>query len=387
MAWTDGGIEWVGDDRDLPTRFVDWKTWRLPASLVIPGLVDCHTHLAFGGWRADEFEARSRGTSYLDIARAGGGIRRTVEQTRACSPEELFDRCLRFLSEMGSLGVTTVESKSGYGLTLEDERKLLEVYRKLRQRQPLRVVSTFLGAHTLPPEYEQDRDAYVDLVQNQMIPAVAERNLARFCDVFVEDSAFTIAEARAIFQTAAEHGLRPRLHADQLSDGGGAALAAEVGAASADHLEHASNAGIAALSKAGVVAVSLPLASLYLRQPPLEARRLIDAGVAVAVATDFNPGSAPSFHLPLAMTLACTTQGMTPSEALKGATLIAARSLDLEEKVGSLEVGKAADFAVIDAPDVNHWLCHFRANACRATFAGGRVIYGSETMDGGRAGD
>ena len=385
MAWTDDSIQWVGGDRDLPTRFVDWKTWRLPASLVIPGLVDCHTHLAFGGSRADEFEARSRGTSYLDIARAGGGIRRTVGQTCDSSSEELFDRCLRFLSEMGSLGVTTVECKSGYGLSCEDELKLLEVYRRLDERQPLRVISTFLGAHTLPLEYEQDRVAYVDLVREQMIPTVAQGNLARFCDVFVEDSAFTVAEARAIFQTAAEHGLRPRLHADQLSDGGGAALAAEVGAASADHLEHASDAGVAALSRAGVVAVSLPLASLYLRQPPLEARRLIDAGVAVAVATDFNPGSAPSFHLPLAMTLACTTQGMTPGEALKGATLIAARSLDLEEKVGSLEVGKAADFAVIDAPDVNHWLCHFRANACEAPFAGGRLIHGSENMDEGIA--
>ena len=387
MAWTDDGIQWVGEDRHLPTRFGDWKTWRLPQSLVIPGLVDCHTHLAFGGWRADEFEARSRGTSYLDIARAGGGIRRTVEQTRASSPEELFDRCLGFLTEMASLGVTTVECKSGYGLTFEEELKLLEVYRKLDERQPLRVVSTFLGAHTLPPEYEEDRAAYVDLVQRQMIPAVAEGNLARFCDVFVEDSAFTLDEARAIFRTAADYGLRPRLHADQLSEGGGGALAADVGAASADHLEHTSAAGIAALSKAGVVAVSLPLATLYLRQPPLEARQLIDAGVAVAVATDFNPGSAPSFHLPLAMTLACTTQGMSPSEALKGATLIAARSLDLEEKVGSLEVGKAADFAVIDAPDVNHWLCHFRANACQATFAGGHLIHGSESMDEGIADD
>ena len=279
MAWTDDGIQWVGEDSHLPARFGDRKTWRLPQSLVIPGLVDCHTHLAFGGWRADEFEARSRGTSYIDIARAGGGIRRTVEQTRASSPEELFDRCLSFLTEMASLGVTTVECKSGYGLTFEEELKLLEVYRKLEQTQPLRLVSTFLGAHTLPPEYEEDRAAYVDLVQRQMIPAVAEGNLARFCDVFVEDSAFTLDEARAIFRTAADYGLRPRLHADQLSEGGGGALAADVGAASADHLEHTSAAGIAALSKAGSRG----------RQPA--SRHALPAAASTRSATDDRCGS------------------------------------------------------------------------------------------------
>ncbi len=374
MAWTDGAIEWIGADSDLPERYQDSETWDARGGLVVPGLVDCHTHLAFGGWRGDEFEKRIGGTSYLDIAREGGGIRRTVGQTRNRSEEELVARSMVFLGEMGSLGVTTVECKSGYGLTTADELKLLSAYETLDRRQPLRIVPTFLGAHTIPPEYQEDRRAYVDLVRNEMIPAVGERSLARFCDVFVEDSAFTIDEARLIFDSAGAHGLRPRLHVDQLSDGGGAAFAAEIGAASADHLEFASDAGIAALAEAGVVAVSLPLAALYLQQPPLEARKLIEAGVRVAIASDFNPGSAPSYHLPLAMMLACTLEGMTPAEALKGTTIIAARSLGMDKEIGSLEVGKAADFALIDAPDVNHWLYHFRPNACRMTAVKGSFL-------------
>jgi imidazolonepropionase len=224
----------------------------------------------------------------------------------------------------------------------------------------------------VPPEHRPWREGYVDLLVGEMIPAVARERLARFCDVFVEEGAFTPDEARRIVAAARAAGLLPKVHADQLREGGGAALAAELGAVSADHLEHVSAAGIGALAGAGVVAVSLPIAALYLGQPALPARALIDGGVAVAVATDFNPGTAPSAHLPLAMTLACAQQRMTPAEALKGATLFAARAVALEDQRGSLEPGKAADFAVIDAPDVDHWLYHFRANACRLTVAGGR---------------
>ena len=283
----------------------------------------------------------------------------------------MVSRALSFLAEMRALGVTTVECKSGYGLTIEDEIRLLGVYRDIASEQPVRIVATLLGAHTVPPEYTDDRKAYVKLVIEEMIPRTAAGGLATFCDVFVEDSAFTPDEARGIFDSAREHGLGIRLHADQLSEGGGAALAAEVGAASADHLEHASDAGIDAMARSGTVAVALPLASVYTRQPPVDARRFIRAGVDVAVATDFNPGSAPSYHLPMAMTLAATMLGMTPAEALKGATIVAARSLGLGDDVGSIEVGKAADFAVIDAPDVNHWLYHLRGNACVGTFIAG----------------
>jgi imidazolonepropionase len=283
----------------------------------------------------------------------------------------LRQRAGSFLAEMVELGVTTVECKSGYGLDEVTELKLLRVYRRLSEEQPVRLIPTFLGAHTIPPEYRENRATYIDQLIERLIPRVGREKLARCCDVFVEESAFSVDEARRILQAGQRAGLAAKLHADQLSSGGGAELAAEVGAISADHLEHASDRGIRAMAAAGVVAVSLPLASLYLRQAPMPARRLIEAGVAVAVATDFNPGSAPSYHLPLALTLACTLQGMTPAEALKGATLYAARALGLSQRVGSLEAGKVADLALIDAADVNEWLYHFRPNACVLTVVGG----------------
>ncbi len=374
MVWDGPVIVWVGPEPELPPQFRSWDSSDAEGKLVIPGLIDCHTHLAFGGWRADEFEQRIRGKSYRDIARAGGGIARTVEQTRKLPAEELTQRALSFLDQMGMLGVTAVECKSGYGLDFDGELKLLTVYKALQQRHPLRIVPTFLGAHAVPPEYKDDRAAYLDLLQHKLIPAIAERQLAKFCDVFVDDTAFTIAEARRILETAKAFGLRPKLHADQLSDGGGAQLAAEVGAVSADHLECVSDHGIQKLAEAGTVTVSLPLAALYLGQRPLPARKLIDAQVPVAVATDFNPGSAPSYHLPLAMLLACTMQRMTPTEVLKGTTIYAAKALGLEHTIGSLEPGKAADFSIIDAPGVPHWLYHFRPNACIRTVVNGATF-------------
>ena len=372
MAWDDDGvIRWVGAEKDLPGEYRRAERLDAGGRLVIPGLVDCHTHLAFAGWRADEFEQRIGGRSYLEIARGGGGIMSTVRQTRAASEADLFQRAGGVLREMLPLGVTTVECKSGYGLEPDTELKLLRVYRRLAEEQPIRLVPTFLGAHVIPPEFRDNRAKYVDLLVDHMIPAVAKERLAACCDVFVEETAFSVAEARRILRAGQKSGLSARLHADQLSSGGGAELAAELGALSADHLEHISEAGIRAMAAKGVVAVSLPLASLYLAQPPMPARRLIEAGVAVAVATDFNPGSAPSFHLPLALTLACTLQRMTPGEALKGATILGARAVGREREVGSLEPGKAADFALIDAPDVNHWIYHFRSNACAMTVVGG----------------
>ncbi len=344
---------------------------------VFPGLVDCHTHLAFGGWRAEEFEQRILGATYLEIAEAGGGIAATVRQTRQASEGALEARAREWLASMRELGVTTVECKSGYGLDRDTELRLLRVYRALAQTQPSRLVATYLGAHVVPPEYRDHRSDYVRMVIEEMLPVIARERLAECCDVFVERSAFTVDEARAILRAGADLGLRPKLHADQLSDGGGAELAAELGAVSADHLEHISDAGIEAMARAGVVAVSLPLATMYLNQPPMPARRLIDAGVAVAVATDFNPGSAPSFHLPFAMTLACTLQRMTPPEALKGATIHAARAVGREKELGSLEAGKRADFAVFDVPDVTHWLYHLQANACVRTVIGGETVWHS----------
>jgi imidazolonepropionase len=371
LVWDEKEIVWVGLERELPAAYGTAKRVDAGGRLVIPGLIDCHTHLAFAGWRADEFEQRIRGRSYLEIARAGGGIASTVRQTRAASEDELVERAAGFLQEMLALGVTTVECKSGYGLNEETELKLLRVYRRLASEQPVRLVPTFLGAHVVPPEFQNNREGYVELLTERLIPRVAGDKLANFCDVFVEESAFSVEEARRILRAGQAAGLGSKLHADQLTNGAGAELAGEVGAVSADHLECISERGIAALGDAGVVAVSLPLAALYLRHQPMPARRLIDGGVAVAVATDFNPGTAPSYHLPLALTLACTLQRMSPAEALKGATVYAARALGIEAAAGSLEPGKRADFVVIDAPDVNHWLYHFRPNATVMTWIGG----------------
>ena len=384
MVWSGTTIRWVGPRSELPGEYHKATRFDAQGGTVVPGLVDCHTHLAFGGWRADEFTRRIQGATYLEIAAAGGGILRTMRLTREAGEESLYQRARGVVREMISLGVTTIECKSGYGLDREHELELLRVYRRLSESEPVRIVPTFLGAHVVPPEYRERREAYVALLVEELIPAIAAGRLATCCDAFVEDSAFSVEEARRILLAGRAAGLAPRLHADQLSASGGAELAAEVGALSADHLEQVSEAGIAALARRGVVAVSLPLASLYLGQPPMPARRLIDAGVAVAVATDFNPGSAPSYHLPLAMTLACTLQRMTPAEALKGATLHAAKALGLEQRVGSLERGKAADFALIDAPDVDHWLYHFRPNACRLTVAGGQVVWRAPGRSGTR---
>jgi len=375
IAWQGDRIAWVGPAGELPAVFAREERHSAGGGLVIPGLVDCHTHLAFGGWRADEFEARIRGESYLQIAARGGGIRSTVAQTRAASREELRRRCQGHLAGMARLGVTTIEAKSGYGLTLEHELALLELYRELREASAQRIVATLLAAHVVPPEFQDRRADYVELVAGQLIPQVGARALAQFCDVFVEEGAFSIAEARRILVAGQAHGLIPKLHADQLTSGGGAELAAEVGAASADHLECISDAGVRQLAAAGVVAVSLPFASLYLGVAPLPARRLLEAGVPVAVATDFNPGSAPSYHLPVALTLACTLQRMTPAEVLHGATAVAARALALGGVTGSIVPGLSADFAVLEAESVNHWLYHLRENACVLTVARGQVVW------------
>ncbi len=379
LAWENGRITWVGSENRLPSVVPEGVSFDARGCLVIPGLIDCHTHLVFGGWRTSEFVLRARGSSYLEIAQSGGGILSTVAATRAASTEELVERAFTFLAEMAGLGITTVECKSGYGLDPESEQKILESYARLARLQPVRLVPTLLAAHVVPPEYAERRDDYVNLVCDRIIPEVAGRNLARFCDVFVEEGAFTVAEARRILETGARWGLKPRVHVDQLTDQGGAQLAAEVGALSADHLEHVSAAGIARLAEAGVTAVTLPLASLFLRQPPLQARRLLEAGVGVAVATDFNPGSAPTYHLPLALSLACVLSGLTPAEAVMGATWFAARALGMEREIGSLEVGKRADFALLDAESCDHWLYHFRPNACLATFVGGARIWPPES--------
>jgi imidazolonepropionase len=374
LVWRGTDIAWVGPADVLPREYRDDEHIYAHGRLVVPGLVDCHTHLAFAGWRADEIEARMRGRTYQELAAAGGGIARTVAATRAAGTGALVDRCASWLAQMVRLGVTTVEAKSGYGLDVDHEIRLLEVYEALRQKQPVRVVSTLLAAHVVPREYAGRRKQYVEMVCGDIIPMAARRGLARFCDVFVEESAFTPDEARAILQCGHQHGLGAKLHVDQFADGGGAALAAELNAVSADHLECVSAEGIGQLARAGVVAVTLPLASLYVGRPAAPARNLIAAGVPVAVATDFNPGTAPTYHLPLAMLLAATMQRMTPAEVLKAATIYAARAIGEATLAGSLEPGKRADFAIVDAPDVNHWIYHFTPGSCVSTYIAGMRV-------------
>jgi imidazolonepropionase len=371
VAWEGDTIRYAGPLAELPSEYADAQRFDAGGGCVVPGLIDCHTHLCFGGWRGDEFAARLEGASYQDIQASGGGINSTVRATRNTDIDALEAKAASALSDMAALGVTTVEAKSGYGLDRDNELKQLEVYRRLQSSQALEIVPTFLGAHLVPAEYRERRDDYLALLCEELIPEVAQRELARFCDVFIEENAFTLDEGRRILETAKSHGLGLKIHADQLSSGGGAGLAAELGAVSAEHLEYAAEEDIQAMADAGTVAVSLPIASLYLREPFLPARKWIEHGARVAVATDFNPGSAPSYHLHLAMTLAAVHQRMSPSEVLRGVTSHAARAIGLQATHGSLMPGYRADLAVIDAPDINHWLYHFRPNACAMTLKSG----------------
>lgn len=373
VVWQEDTIIWVGKTKEMPEQYEHSNIVFHTGGFLVPGLIDCHTHLAFGGWRADEFGERVSGTPYAEITKRGGGISSTVADTRAASKEELIEKANGFLIEMAALGVTTVECKSGYGLNVDDELKILSVYDDLKKITPLTLISTFLGAHLVPKE--TPRVDYCRMIIEEMIPKISEHKLAEFCDIFIDDHAFSQTEARPIIESAKAHGLKIKLHVDQLSGDGGAEFAADCGAFSADHLEYVSEEGIKALKKSGTIAVTLPLASLYTFQKSLDARMLIDAGVEVALATDFNPGSAPSNHLPLAMMLGCTLNHMSPKETLKAATLYAAKALDKADKIGSIEVGKRADFALIGAPSIEHWMYHFKANANCLTVKNGHIIY------------
>jgi imidazolonepropionase len=357
-----GKIAWIGPLTDLPldVRAEAEKVEDLEGRWVTPGLVDCHTHLVFGGNRADEFERRLQGATYEEIAREGGGIVSTVKATRAASEEELLKSAFDRLQGLLRDGVTTVEIKSGYGLDLDTELKQLRVARALADAAGVRVRTSFLGLHSVPPEYRENRTAYVDLVADLILPAAVEAGLADAVDAYCEPIAFSVEEVERVFAVARSHGLPVKLHADQLSDGGGAGLAARAGALSADHVEHTSEAGVRAMAEAGVVAVLLPGAYLMLREtkaPPIAAMR--QAGVAMAVASDCNPGTSPMPSMLAAISLACVQFRLTPEEALAGATRHAAKALGLQDEVGTLEVGKAADLAVWDVEtpaELAYWL-------------------------------
>ena len=349
----DGLIERVGTTAEIEAS-IDASTTVIDAGgrVLLPGFVDAHTHPVFAGTRVDEFEERSRGATYQEIAARGGGIQSTVNRTRAASVDDLVATGRRYADWFLRGGTTTVEAKSGYGLSLEDELKILRAIKRLDKGTRLRYVPTFLGAHSVPPEYRSRRDEYVSLIINEMLPQVAQQKLAEYCDVFCEEKVFTTDESWRILSAARCHGLGLRIHADQLSLSGGAKLAAELGTVTADHLEHTDAAGIAALKQAGVQPVLLP-GSVYAlgasRYPA--GREMIDAGLAVVLATDFNPGSSPTPSMTMILSLAATHMKMTPAEAITAGTINAAYSLNRGDKLGSLEAGKIADFVIHDCDD------------------------------------
>jgi imidazolonepropionase len=362
----DGRVLAVGADVDVPA---DALVIDAGGGIVLPGFVDAHAHPVFAGNRAGEFEMRTRGASYAEIAEAGGGIRSTVRATRSASEDELLGAGLRYREWFRRGGTTTVEAKSGYGLLLDAELKMLRVIRALGY------VPTFLGAHEIPDEYRGRIDDYVSLVVNEMLPAVVREGLAKYCDVFCEPNVFPIEQARIVIEAAQRLGLGVRVHADQFTADYGSLLAAECGAVTADHLEYTTERGIEALKKAGVIPVLLP-ASVYalgLSKYP-NARAMLDAGLPVVLATDFNPGSSPTASMPMVLSLACTQMKMTPQEAINAATIHAARSLGLDAETGSLEVGKRADFAIHDCGDYRELPYFFGRDTVTYLAANGREV-------------
>ncbi|MCG6794780.1 imidazolonepropionase [Geobacillus sp. YHL] len=378
-VWIEHGtIVAVGADDELARQFAD----RLAEAEVIdakgktvtPGLVDPHTHLVYAGSREHEWTMRLGGATYMEIMNAGGGIHATTKATREASEEMLYEESKRRLDQFLLHGVTTVEAKSGYGLSLEHEIKQLEVAKRLDDTHPVDIVSTFLGAHAVPPEWKHDPDEYVRLVIDEMIPEVSRRGLAEFNDVFCERGVFTPDQARLILEAGKEHGLTPKIHADEIEPYGGAELAAEVGAISADHLLRASDEGIRRMADGGVIGVLLPGTAFFLMTKAADARRLIDAGVPVALATDCNPGSSPTVSLPLVMTLACLHMRMTPAEAIAAATINAAHAIGRGHLVGSLEPGKKADLVIFNVPNYVQIMYHYGVNHVETVIKGGEGV-------------
>lgn len=377
VAALNGEIVAVGPTEQLRSEVAllpDAAVFDARGKVVMPCFVEPHTHIVFGGSRQAEFVMRLQGKSYLQIMQAGGGIINSVRSTAAATDQELLESARRRLDRFAQHGVGTVEVKSGYGLSLEDELRLLRVVRELNQTHPLDLIPTFLGAHAFPPHYRGREDEYVNLVVDEMIPQVAEEKLASFCDVFCDVGVFTVEQSRRILEAGKRFGLRPKIHADELASFGGAELAAEVGAISADHLLKASMQGIEALADAGVIAVLLPGTAFYLNEDYAPAREMINRRVAVALSTDRNPGSSPTEATHLILTLACVKMKMLPAEALCAATINAAHAVGQAHRVGSLEAGKQADILVIDAPDFDYIPYHYGTCLVEAVFKNGRRI-------------
>ena len=382
-VWIEEGIiQSVGTDREIAekygSRLEEARVIDASGRLVTPGLVDPHTHLVYAGSRENEFGMRLKGATYMEIMNAGGGIHATTAATQKATHEQLYEESRKRLDLFLRHGVTTVEAKSGYGLTLEHELKQLEVARELNRNHPVDVVSTFMGAHAVPVAYRERPDDFVERVIREMIPEVARRKLAEFNDVFCEKGVFTPEQSRRILEAGKEWGLLPKIHADEIEPYGGAELAAEVGAVSADHLLKASERGIRALAEKGVVAVLLPGTAFFLMAESADGRRMIDAGVPVALSTDCNPGSSPTVSMPLIMNLGCLKMGMTPAEVLTAATINAAHAIRRGREIGSIEEGKKADLVLFDVPNYMSLQYAFGVNHVHTVIKGGEVVLSNE---------
>jgi imidazolonepropionase len=382
-VWIEEGIiQSVGTDREIAekygSRLEEARVIDATGRLVTPGLVDPHTHLVYAGSRENEFEMRLKGATYMEIMNAGGGIHATTAATQKATHEQLYEESRKRLDLFLRHGVTTVEAKSGYGLTLEHELKQLEVARELNRNHPVDVVSTFMGAHAVPVAYRERPDDFVERVIREMIPEVARRKLAEFNDVFCEKGVFTPEQSRRILEAGKAWGLLPKIHADEIEPYGGAELAAEVGAVSADHLLKASERGIRALAEKGVVAVLLPGTAFFLMAESADGRRMIDAGVPVALSTDCNPGSSPTVSMPLIMNLGCLKMGMTPAEVLTAATINAAHAIRRGHEIGSIEEGKKADLVLFDVSNYMSLQYAFGVNHVHTVIKGGEVVLSDE---------
>ncbi len=342
--------------------------------LVTPGLVDAHTHLVFGGWRQNELGMKLHGKTYLEIQNAGGGIQSSTNATRTATEEELTAKAALALDEMLGFGTTTVEAKSGYGLATEHELKALQVIQNLNDRHPMDIVPTFMGAHLVPKEYKENRAEYIRLVCEEMLPLVAKQGIAKYNDVFCEADTFDVAEARQILEAGKKYGLRPKIHADEIEAIGGSALAGEMGAISAEHLIVCPPDGLEALAKGGVIACLLPATSFNLGATFAPARDMVKAGVPVAMATDFNPGSCPCLNMQFVINLGCLKYRLTPEEVLTAVTLNGAAAIDLAHKVGSVEPGKQGDLIIWDAPDLNYICYRFGSNLVKTVIKAGKVV-------------
>lgn len=370
----DGNIVSICENGELPEGAENAEVIDAQGALVTPGLVDAHTHLVFGGWRAHEVPLKIAGASYLDILNAGGGILNTLVNTRKASETELFERSLSFLKEELAFGVTTVEVKSGYGLDKETELKQLRVIRKLNEEAAQDVVSTFLGAHAIPDEFKGNADGYIDYLIDEVLPTVAEEKLADFCDVFTEISVFNVEQSRKILLAAQKLGLPSKIHADEIDPLGGSELAGEIGAVSAEHLIATRDSGIEAMAKSKTVACLLPQTSLYLGKPFARARDMISAGVPVAIATDFNPGSCPSLNLQLSMNLGYLKYRLYPEEILTAVTLNAACAIGMGDRVGSVEVGKQGDMVIWNTTELPMLFYRMGSNQVKTVIKKGKTV-------------